>query len=87
MTTSTRLALLTAIAVCFAAGYVAAQSLDFATYRAKVEPVFLKKREGHARCIVCHAGAANSFHLEPLASVTPASHPLRIEPAPSGDRR
>jgi hypothetical protein len=67
MTTPTRLAILTAVAASLVAVDVAAQSLDFATYRAKVEPVFLKKREGHARCIVCHAGAANSFHLEPLA--------------------
>jgi hypothetical protein len=32
-----------------------------------VEPIFLKKREGHARCVVCHAGAGNAFHLQPLA--------------------
>ena len=51
----------------FAAGHVAAQSLDFATYRAKVEPIFLKKREGHARCVVCHAGAGNAFSLQRLA--------------------
>ena len=67
MTTSTRLAILTAVAASFAAGLVAAQSLDYATYKAKVEPIFLKKREGHARCVVCHAGAANGFHLQPLA--------------------
>jgi|SRR5665213_3670135 len=67
MTTPARLALLTAIAVSFAAGHAAAQSLNFETYRTKVEPIFLKKREGHARCIVCHMGAANGFHLQPLA--------------------
>ena len=67
MTTSTRLAILTAAAATFAAGLVAAQSLDYATYKAKVEPIFLKKREGHARCVVCHAGAGNAFHLQPLA--------------------
>ena len=63
MTTSARLGILAAIAASFAA----AQSLDFATYRANVEPIFLKKREGHARCIVCHVGAANSFHLQPFS--------------------
>ena len=67
MITSTRLAILTAIAATFAAGHVAAQSLDYATYKAKVEPIFLKKREGHARCVVCHAGAGNAFRLQPLA--------------------
>jgi hypothetical protein len=41
-------------------------SLDFETYRAKVEPVFLKKRPTHARCVVCHAASNNAFRLEPL---------------------
>jgi len=63
MTTPARLAIVTAIVASFAS----AQSLDFATYRAKVEPIFLKKREGHARCVVCHAGANNTFRLQPLA--------------------
>jgi len=67
MTTPARLALLTAIAVSFTAGHAAAQSLDFATYRAKVEPIFLKKREGHARCVVCHAGEGGNAFLQPLA--------------------
>jgi len=67
MTTPIRLALLTAIVASFAAGPVAAQSLDYATYKAQVEPIFLKKREGHARCVVCHANAGNAFHLQPLA--------------------
>ena len=63
MTTSIRLAILATILASFAA----AQGLDFATYKAKVEPIFLKKREGHARCVVCHANAGNAFHLQPLA--------------------
>jgi hypothetical protein len=63
MTTPTRLAIVTAIVASFAG----AQSLDYATYKAKVEPIFLKKREGHARCVVCHAGAGNAFRLVPLA--------------------
>lgn len=45
---------------------VASQSLDYQTYKARVEPVFLKKRPTHARCVVCHAGANHAFHLEPL---------------------
>lgn len=28
--------------------------LDYAFFRDKVQPLFLKKRPGHARCIVCH---------------------------------
>jgi len=56
-----------AILTTVAASLAAAQALDFATYKAKVEPIFLKKREGHARCVVCHAGAGNAFRLQPLA--------------------
>ncbi len=43
-----------------------AQSLDYQTYKTTVEPIFLKKRPGHARCVVCHAGANHAFRLEPL---------------------
>src|SRR4051794_12108215 len=40
------------LTVLMAAGAAAqAQSLDFETYRTRVEPVFLKKRAGHARCV------------------------------------
>lgn len=48
------------------AAAASAQSLDFETYRSKVEPIFLKKRPTHARCIVCHEGQRNSFRLVPL---------------------
>ena len=46
---------------------VLAQSLDFETYRTKVEPIFLKKRPTHARCIVCHEGNRTAFRLAALA--------------------
>jgi len=41
-----------------------AQSLDFQTFRTKVEPIFMKKRPTHARCIVCHQSSGRLFHLE-----------------------
>ena len=44
-----------------------AQTLDFETYRTRVEPIFAKKRVGHARCIACHEAANNGFRLQPLA--------------------
>jgi hypothetical protein len=44
----------------------AAQSLDFEIYKTKVEPIFLKKRPGHARCVACHVDAATAFRLQPL---------------------
>ena len=46
---------------------VLAQSLDFETYRTKVEPIFLKKRPTHARCIVCHEGNRTALRLAALA--------------------
>src|SRR3954470_4665099 len=48
------------------AGLVGAQSLDYQTYKANVEPIFLKKRPTHTRCVVCHASANHPFRLEPL---------------------
>ncbi len=44
-----------------------AQTLDFETYRTKVEPIFLKKKPGHARCIVCHEGTRTALQLQGLA--------------------
>src|SRR5436853_6819731 len=43
-----------------------AQSLDYGFFKASVQPIFLKKRPGHTRCIVCHAGANNAMRLTPL---------------------
>lgn len=56
-----------AIASVLGASFAAAQSLDFETYRTKVEPIFAKKRPTHARCIVCHSGGGNAFRLQPIA--------------------
>jgi len=39
--------------------------LDFEYFRSKVQPIFLAKREGHARCIACHSGATG-MRLQPL---------------------
>jgi hypothetical protein len=44
-----------------------AQSLDYETYKKSVEPIFAKKRPGHARCVACHSAANNAFRLQPLA--------------------
>jgi YVTN family beta-propeller protein len=35
----------------------AAPTLDYDYYKAHVEPLFLEKRPGHARCVTCHAGS------------------------------
>jgi hypothetical protein len=44
-----------------------AQSLDYETYKKTVEPIFAKKRPGHARCVACHSASNNAFRLQPLA--------------------
>jgi hypothetical protein len=45
-----------------------AQALDYEFFKTRVQPVFLDKRPGHTRCVVCHSGRSNNaFHLEPLA--------------------
>jgi YVTN family beta-propeller protein len=35
----------------------ATPTLDYDFYKARVQPLFLEKREGHARCVQCHAGS------------------------------
>src|SRR5262249_4513229 len=45
----------------------APKTLDFAFFRAKVQPVFLKERPGHARCYGCHNLSNRKFHLAPLS--------------------
>jgi len=42
----------------------AAAPLDYSFFKSRVEPIFLKKRAGHARCYVCHADSNNAFRLE-----------------------
>ena len=39
-------------------------TLDYAFFKARVEPIFLEKREGHTRCYICHAESNNALHLE-----------------------
>jgi len=46
-----------------------AQALDYAFFKANVEPIFLQKRAGHTRCYVCHADRSNNaFKLQKLAA-------------------
>ena len=42
-----------------------APSLDFATFRDQVQPIFLAKRPGHARCVTCHS-TGTPMRLQPL---------------------
>ena len=44
-----------------------AAKLDYDFFKNKVQQVFLTKREGHARCVVCHTINSAPFHLVPLS--------------------
>ena len=48
----------------------AAPPLDYAFFKARVQPIFLQKRDGHTRCYVCHAEGNNAFRLERLSPGT-----------------
>ncbi|PWT81405.1 MAG: hypothetical protein C5B57_10505 [Blastocatellia bacterium] len=43
-------------------------SLDFEVFKNKIQPIFLAKRPGHARCVSCHSSGT----------------PLRLQPIPTG---
>ena len=64
-----RLTMIVAVAlgVGFSCEIAAAPALDFETFKSRVEPVFLQKRDGHTRCYVCHAESNNNFRLEKLS--------------------
>jgi hypothetical protein len=42
-----------------------APSLDYVFFKERVQPIFLKKRPGHARCVTCHSHGVPP--LQPLA--------------------
>ena len=41
--------------------------LDFEFFEKRVQPIFLEKRTGSTRCVVCHSGGGNAY-LEPLTA-------------------
>jgi cytochrome c553 len=41
-------------------------ALDYDYFKTKVQPIFVAKRPGHARCISCH-GQGTPLRLQPLA--------------------
>ena len=45
----------------------ASPSLDYEFFKTKVQPVFLTKRPGHTRCVVCHTQNNAPFHLVKLS--------------------
>ena len=47
-----------------AAAPVSSASLDFEFFKMRVQPIFVAKRPGHARCIACH-GSGTALRLQP----------------------
>ena len=45
----------------------ASSGLDYEYFKTKVQPVFLTKRAGHTRCVVCHTHNNAPFHLVTLS--------------------
>jgi YVTN family beta-propeller protein len=43
-------------------------SLDFNAYRARIEPIFLKRRQGDVRCYDCHSVMSTRLRLQPIAA-------------------
>jgi YVTN family beta-propeller protein len=43
-----------------------ASALDYEYFKTKVQPIFLAKRPGHARCVSCHS-SGTPLRLQPLA--------------------
>jgi hypothetical protein len=42
--------------------------LDFEFFRSEVQPIFVEKRDGFTRCVVCHAGEGRVGFLKELSS-------------------
>ena len=61
------MAALFAAAAVYSIASRAAPALDYEFFKARVQPIFLQKRDGHTRCYVCHAESNNAFRLERLS--------------------
>jgi hypothetical protein len=45
----------------------AVPSLDFDVFKTQVQPIFLERRPGFTRCVVCHTGGGTTGFLQPLS--------------------
>jgi len=54
------------VAIAWLGQDAAKPSLDYDTFKTKVQPIFLAKRAGHARCVSCHS-AGTPLRLQPLS--------------------
>ena len=42
-------------------------ALDYEVFKTQIQPILVKKRPGHARCIACH-GQGTTLRFQPLAA-------------------
>jgi mono/diheme cytochrome c family protein len=42
-------------------------ALDFEFFKARVQPIFLERRPGYTRCVVCHSSGGAIGFLQPLS--------------------
>ena len=61
------LAVATTVTLSVAVSAQPKPTLDYGFYKSRVEPIFLTKKEGHTRCVVCHSESNNNFNLQRLA--------------------
>ena len=64
--TGTRILAIATMLALRTASSADAPSLDYNFFKERVQPIFLKKRPGHARCVTCHQHG--SPPLQPLAA-------------------
>ena len=43
------------------------RSLDYETFKTRVQPILMAARKGNARCLSCHSRGGGNTYLEPLA--------------------
>jgi len=60
-------AALLAIVTLLVLPQAAPPALDYEFFRERVQPIFLTKRPGHARCYVCHRGTSATSYLQYLS--------------------
>src|SRR5882724_5272916 len=64
-----RASIVVAVLVLAGVSYTVAQTppkLDYDYFAKRVEPIFLARRAGHARCYMCHVESNNTLRLERL---------------------
>jgi hypothetical protein len=58
---------LAAVMVALQAAAPAKPVLDYDFFKTQVQPIFLAKKPGFTRCVVCHTGTGNVGYLQPLS--------------------